>query len=72
MRGGGREKMEEGRKAILISCLTFPSPLGMLIMKDLGIDVELYVSLEVDSDAIKVSMHKLVSMSSQYQCATLP
>lgn len=37
-------------------------------MKDLGIDVELYVSSEVDSDAIKVSMHKLVG---NMNCATI-
>ena len=28
-------------------------------MKDLGIDVELYISSEVDPDAIKVCAHKL-------------
>ena len=27
---------------------------GMLVMKDLGIEVELYISSEVDPDAIKV------------------
>ena len=46
----------ERRQIICLYSLPIP---GMLVMKDLGIDVELYISSEVDPDAIKVCVHKL-------------
>ena len=51
----GGVRRERGQ---IICLYSLPIP-GMLVMKDLGIDVELYISSEVDPDAIKVCVHKL-------------
>ena len=61
---GGEEKVERGGRSNHFTSCYCPIP-GMLVMKDLGIDVELYVSSEVDPDAIKVSMHKRFSQKSE-------
>ena len=68
MEEGGEEKVERGgRSNHFASCHSLI--LGMLVMKDLGIDVELYVSSEVDPDAIKVSTHKRFSQKVNYPTA---
>ena len=32
------------------------SPIGLLVLKELGINVEVYIASEIDPDAIKVSL----------------